>query len=122
MRRLIFAGSGSFGCCINEIVQNACPGVNAIGLKEDELNPESLASLNISTEDVFLVDFQDSQAVVSLEMALKQMNADVEKLLIIAGINVPMAIDAALLKDRLDTLDELCKSLLSEGKASMIRL
>ena len=44
----------------------------------------------------------------------------VNNLLVIAGVNLPLAVTAVLMKDKIEDLQELKEKLLEEGKASIL--
>lgn len=116
-RQLIFAGMSPFGSMLRQVLdntQNPAGDVSVLNYLDDQDFQTQLAVVEPAQEYVVLLDSLTTPACIAMQEWAKD-----KKALLIAGSNVPMAIDALYLLHDVDSLEELGQSLCAEGKSSI---
>lgn len=75
---------------------------------------------DIQPEDtvILIADIRGGSPCINARNILQEMG--ITNLLVLAGMNLPMAVTAVLMKDRIDDLNELKEKVLEEGRASIL--
>lgn len=135
MRILIFAGSAPFGSAFAEIVKQSTGTEDGIFSADLETGNEEAAEV---LDRVFRARLDEIVQATSNDGALQEYvvlcdgisspaferisawAAHTERqILLIAGANIPMALDAVYLKEDVDTLQQLAQSLCAEGRSGI---
>lgn len=91
------------------------------GSNADEYNDEFRELVkDIQPDDsvILIADIRGGSPCINARNILKENG--IKDLLVLAGANLPMAVTAVLMKDRVENLQELKDKIIEEGRASII--